>query len=169
MAITASVQPESGRIVLICRIRLPASVSAPFFKKKAWIILFKPDPDPIWMAWSGFGQTHLVQKQAGMQESSGPVSGRTQPARYQFPTFSLGFVLPQRSRIILCKTSPDPVYFWLIVSGFGEMDPVRKQAGEQQSSGPLPANASTLIRTGCESDPACLLGMLHNTTLVDQC
>ena len=25
------------------------------------------------MAWSGFGQTHLAQKQAGVQESSGPV------------------------------------------------------------------------------------------------
>ena len=47
----------------------------------------KTDPDPIWLAWSGFGQTHLAWKQAGVQESSGPVSGRTQPARYQFPTF----------------------------------------------------------------------------------
>ena len=33
--------------------------------------------DPIWIALSGFGQTHPVWKQAGMQESSGPVSGRT--------------------------------------------------------------------------------------------
>ena len=75
------------------------------FPKKARIILRKTDPDPIWMAWSGFGQTHLVWKQAGVQESSGPVSGRTQPARYQFPTFRPGFVLPQTYRIILCKTS----------------------------------------------------------------
>ena len=45
----------------------------------------KTDPDPIWMAWSGFGQTHLVQKQAGLLESwAGPVSGKTQPSRYQF-------------------------------------------------------------------------------------
>ena len=77
------------------------------FRKKAWITLWKTDPDPIWMAWSRFGQTHLVWKQAGVQKSSGPVSGRTQPARYQFPTFRLCFVLPQTSRIILCKTSPD--------------------------------------------------------------
>ena len=41
------------------------------FSKKAWIISCKTDPDPIWMAWSGFGQTHLVWKQAGVQESSG--------------------------------------------------------------------------------------------------
>ena len=39
------------------------------FVKKAWIMLYKTDPDPIWMAWSGFGQTHLVWKQAGVQES----------------------------------------------------------------------------------------------------
>ena len=36
---------------------------------------------------SGFGQTHLVWKQAVVQESSGPVSGRTQPTRCQFPHF----------------------------------------------------------------------------------
>ena len=97
----------------------------------------KTDPDPIWVAWSGFGQTHLVWKQADVQESSGPVSGRTQPARYQFPTFRLSSVLPQTSRIILCKTSPDPISFWLIVSGFGQTDPVPKQAGVQESSGPV--------------------------------
>ena len=79
------------------------------FPKKAWIILRKTDPDPIWMAWSGFSQTHLVWKQAGVQESSSPVSGRTQPARYQFPTFRLGSVFPQTSRIFLCKNHPDPI------------------------------------------------------------
>ena len=75
------------------------------FPKKAWITLCKTDQDPIWMAWSRFGQTHLVWKQACLQESSGPVSSRTQPARYQFPTFRLGSVLPQTSQIIVCKTS----------------------------------------------------------------
>ena len=105
-------------------------------------------PDPTsrtrfssWVAWSGFGETHLVWKQAGVQESSGRVSGRTQTARYQFPTFRLGFVLLQTSRIILCKTSPDPVRFWpsgsaqvlakWIRSGFGQVDPVRKHAGSR--------------------------------------
>ena len=61
-------------------------------------------------------------------------------------TFRLGSVLPQTSRIVLCKTSPDPVWLWMIVSGFGQTDPVRKQAGVQESSGPLLANASQLIR-----------------------
>ena len=38
-------------------------------------MLSRTDPDLIWMVWSGFGQIHLVRKQAGVQESSGPVSG----------------------------------------------------------------------------------------------
>ena len=125
----------------MCQIRLPASVSGSVFPKNAWIILRKTDPDPVWMVWSGFGQTHLVWKQDGAQESSGPVSGRTQPARYQFPTFRICSVLPQMSRMIS------------YVSGFGQMDPVRMQAGVQQSSGPLLANAFQPIQTGCESDP----------------
>ena len=120
----------------------------------------KTDPGPIWTAWSGFGQTHLVWKQAGVQESSGLISGRMQPARYQLPTFRHSSVLPQTSWIILCKTIPDPILFWLIVSEFGQTDPAQKQAGVQKSSGPHLANASQPIRTGCESDPACLLGVV---------
>ena len=61
------------------------------FPKKAWITLCRTDPDPIWMAWSGFGQTHLVWKQAHVPESSGPVFGRTQQTRYQFPHFQTRF------------------------------------------------------------------------------
>ena len=38
----------------------------------------------------------------------GPGSGRTQPARYQLPTFRPGCSLPQTARTILCKSSPDP-------------------------------------------------------------
>ena len=161
MAITASVQPESARIVytrsILCQIRHAASVSVPFFPKTAWIILRKTDLDPMWIVWSVFGQTHLVRKQVGMQETPGPVSGRMQPARYQFPAFRLGSVLPQISRTILCKTSPDPIWFWLTVSGFGQTDPVRKQANVQESSGPVLANGSQSTES-CESDPACLLG-----------
>ena len=124
--------------------RIPFS---PVFPKKAWIILYKIDLGPIWMAWSGFGQTHLVWKQGGVQESAGPGFARTQPACCQFPTFRRVTVLPQTSRIILCKASPDPVQFWQIVLGFGQTDPVRKQANVQESSGPLPANASEPIQT----------------------
>ena len=79
-----AVQPEPSRMTYPGS-TFPASDSLPFFQKKAWTIMCKTDPDPIWMAWSGFGQTHLVQKQAGLQESSAdPVSGKPQPSRYQF-------------------------------------------------------------------------------------
>ena len=68
----------------------------------------------------------------------GPGTGRTQPARYQFHTFRLGSVLPQTARIHCVQTIPDPIWFWLTVSGFGQTDPVRKQVGVRESSGPLP-------------------------------
>ena len=100
------------------------------FPKKAWIILRKTDPDPIWMVWSGFGQTLLVWKLVCRNHRARCLAGRS-----HFPTFRLGSVLPQTSRIILCKNSADPIQFWRIVSGFGQTDPVRKQAGAQESSG----------------------------------
>ena len=94
----------------ICQIQLPTSSSAVF--PQAWTILHKT---LIWMAWSDLGQTHLVQKQARVHESSSPVSGRMQPAHSQFPTFRLGCVLPQMAQIILCKTRLDLIWFWLTV------------------------------------------------------
>ena len=50
-----------------CWIQLLTSGSVPF--------LCKTGLDPIWMAWSGFGQTHLVRKHTSVQESLGPVCG----------------------------------------------------------------------------------------------
>ena len=129
--------------------------------KKAWSILCKTDLHLIWMTWSASGQMHLVWKQVSVQGPKGLVSGRTQPARYQFPTFRLGCALPQMSRIILCETSPDPVQFWLTVSGFCQMCPVWKQACAQQSSSPFLANASKPIRSRCELDQACLVGQCY--------
>ena len=67
------------------------------FSKKAWIILCKTGPGPIWMAWSGCPEASRCARIIG------PGSGRTQPARYQFPTFRLGCVLPQTAWAILCK------------------------------------------------------------------
>ena len=57
---------------------------------------------------------------------------------------------------IMRRTDLDLI--WMAWSGSGQTDPVRKQAGVQESSSPLLASASQLIRTGCESDPTCLLG-----------
>ena len=102
------------------------------------------------MAWSGFGQTHLVQKQAGVQESSGSVSGRTQPARYQSPTFRLGSILPQ-SR---WETRTDPIWFWLTACvRFGPNGFCPEASCVQESSGLLLA----MLPSRSGSDPACLL------------
>ena len=88
--------------------------------KKAWILLYKTNPDPIWLALSVFGEMHLVCKQAGVHESSGPVSGKTQPAHYQFSLSGLvAMIHLQTSQMILSKTSLDLIKFWLNVSGFG--------------------------------------------------
>ena len=119
------------------------------------------------MAWSGLGKTHLVRKQAGEQESSGPVSGRTQPAPLPVSHFQTRF---HSSTDVLDNTVQnqpgsglvlvDCVRFWAkqIRSG--------SKAGEQESSGLLLANASQPIRTGCELDPACLLGICNSTASV---
>ena len=61
----------------------------------------------------------------------------------------------------------------LTVSGFGQTDPVRKQAGVQESLGPLLANASKQIRIRYKLDPACLLGgssfLLHLHAITGCC
>ena len=47
----------------------------------------------------------------------------------------------------------------ITVPDFGQMDPVQKQlAGVQESPGPLLASTTEPVQTGCESDPAYLLG-----------
>ena len=79
------------------------------FPKKAWVISCKTYPDPIWMAWSEFGQTHLGREQAGVQKLIGLVCGKVQQARYQFATFRLSSVLPETCRIISCQTSSDHI------------------------------------------------------------
>ena len=89
-------------------------------------------------------------------------SGRMQLVSYQFPTFTLSCILLQMAQIMLCKSIPDLIWFWLTVSGFGQTDPVWKQAGVQKSSSPLLADASKPIRVRCELDPACLLGCLSS-------
>ena len=112
----ARIGPDS-----ICRIRLPASVSAPFFVVFLWffvcfshqegmghIVQNRPGSDldglvRVWQNASGPDQ------QASVPESSGLISGRKQPAHYQFPTFRLGYILPHISQIILCKPNLDPI------------------------------------------------------------
>ena len=138
MANTASVQPESGRIVY---------AGSDF-------------PHPFQLRFSKEGVDHLVQNRPGSDldglvrvwpNASGLEASwcagiiglgfwQEPTARNQFPTFRLGFAHPQKTRMIRWKTSPGPIEFWLIVSGFGQTDPVRKQAGVEESSGPLLAS-----------------------------
>ena len=98
MAITASVQPESARMVytrsILCQIRHPASVSIPFFQRRHGSYCAKPTR--IRCGWSGqcLAKHIWFRKQVGIQESPGPVSGRMQPARYQFPALRLCSILP---------------------------------------------------------------------------
>ena len=94
------------------------------FPKKARIILCKTDPVLIWMVWSGFGQTCLVWKQAGGQESLGLVSGRMQSAHYQFPTFQTWFHSSTHIQDNIVQNQPgsnlvlaDCVRFWPNGSG----------------------------------------------------
>ena len=107
MAITASVQPESDRIVY---------AGSDF-------------PHPFQLRISEKGMGHTVQNRLGSDldglarvwlnvsglEASrcagiiwpGFWQGCNRPAT-SFPTFRLGSILPQTSRIILCKTGPGP-------------------------------------------------------------
>ena len=95
----------------------------------------KTDPGPIWMAWSGFDQTHLVRIQAGVQESSGPVLTECNRPATSFPlSDSVAFFL-RRARINMCKSSPGPIKFCLIVSGFWP-----------NGSGPEASHCATIIR-----------------------
>ena len=106
--------------------------------KKAWIILRKSSTDLIWMAWSGFGQTHLVWKQASAgirgpgfwQDATGPLPVSNfwtqfclstddpdnivqKPAQIRFSSGCLCQVLAKRIRSgsqLVCKNHP--TRFW---------------------------------------------------------
>ena len=87
-AISASVRPESARIVN-ARSDTLHPFQLRFFQRRHGSYCAKPTrAQPGWPC-QGLAK-HLVRNQAGVQESSGLVSGRTPPARYQFPSFRLG-------------------------------------------------------------------------------
>ena len=101
-------QPESGWIVYA---DLTSCIwFGSILLKKAWIILCKTGPDPIWMAWSGFGQK--------CARITGNGSGRMQPALLPVSLFRLCCILPQMAQIILCSASPDLILVWQTVWGF---------------------------------------------------
>ena len=128
--------------------------------KKAQIRLCKTGPDPVWMAWSDFGQTcpdNIVQNWPGWPGQI--LTKHIWSGCYQFPIFRLSCILPQTTQIIQYKANMDPVWFRLTVSGFGQMDPVQKHASVQEWSGLLLASASKLIQIRCELNLECLLGL----------
>ena len=99
----------------------------------------------MWTAWSGFGRTHLVRKQASVQESLGPV-----PAERNWPatTFPLsdsvaffhrwpGSCCAKLARILFGSGC---FGFWLNRSGLEA-----SRCAVQESSGSILAKASELI------------------------
>ena len=123
IAITASMQPELGRIIYAG-------------SKFLHLIQFRSAKE---------GLCHSVENQPGSNldglvrfwpNVSGPEaswcariiepwSDKNQSAHYQFPTFRLGCIFPQAPCNIVCKTSTDMIWFWLIVLGLGRMDTVQ--------------------------------------------
>ena len=108
------------------------------------------------MAWSGFGQMHLVRKLADVEESSGPCFW--QNATGLLPDSSVQTLLRFSMDGLDHTAQNQPGSSWVLATlGFAQTDPVWKQASVQDSSGPLQANASELM-IGCRSDLACLQG-----------
>ena len=93
MVITVSVQAGSDQIIY----------ARPDFLCLLWFCSSKEGLDHIVQNWSGsnlYGLVWVWQNMSGLAASwcariIGPGSGRTQLARYQFPTFRLGYILPQ--------------------------------------------------------------------------
>ena len=147
----------------VCQIRLSASVSVPFFRRRHGSDRAKPTR--IRSGWSGqgFGQTHLVWKQAGVQESSGPVSGRTQPVSHFQTLFRSSTGVPDN--IVQNQPGSDLVLANCVRVWPNGSGPDACQCA--RISGLLTANAFQPIRTGCESDPACLLGGVLDLAWLD--
>jgi len=112
MAVSANEQQKSARIV-----NAGSDFPHPFLFRFS-----EEGMDSIQMVWSGFGQTHLVWKQAGVQESSGPVSGRTQPVSHFQTLFPFSTDVPDnivQNRPGSELVPADCVRFWPNGSGPG--------------------------------------------------
>ena len=155
MAIVASVQPESGRS--ISRIRLPASVSAPFSKEGTdHIVQNRPGSDldglvRVWPHVSGLEASCAGIIWPGFwQDANGPLPVSHFQTRFRYSRDVPDNIVQNQpgSDLVLA----DCVRFWPNGSG-----PEASQCAKIIL--PLLAIASQPIRTGCESDPACLLGV----------
>ena len=148
-------------------------------------------PHPIRSRSDKEGPDHIVQNRPGSDlhslvrfwpNAAGPEASQNAriigPGFWQNATSLLAvshFLTRLRSSTdgpdLLCKTSPDPIWFWSwtymymyrsmvladCVRFWPNQEPLRKQAGVHESSGSLLDNPSQPIWIGCESDPVFLL------------
>ena len=157
MAITASVQPELGRIAYA-----GSDFPHPFqlrFSKEAMDLIVQNRPgsdlDDLFRIWPNASVLE-ASRCAGIigpgfwQDATGLL-----PVSHFLNRFRSSTDVPDN--IVQKQPGSDLVLADCVT--FCQTDPVRKQANVQEWSGPLLADASQPIRTGCESDQACLLGL----------
>ena len=113
MAITASMRPQSGRIVYAGSYFSHAILSRSSKEGLDHTVPHRPGShlDGLLRFWPNASGPEASR----CARIIGPSSGRRQTAHYHFPTFRLGYILSQTVRILLCKTRPDPIGFWLTV------------------------------------------------------
>ena len=80
------------------------------FEGRDHVVQHQPGSNLI--AWSGFGQTHVGEKQAGVQESLHPVLAESNWPATSFPLSDLAAFFHRRPRSYCAKPA------WLTVSGF---------------------------------------------------
>ena len=144
-------EPESGRIVLICQIRLAAFDVVPFFQRRPGSYCAKP----AWIRSGGSGQVFAKRFWSG----SKPVcknhrdrfrqnAGTTGP----LPASHIQSLLPQTAGIMWCKTSPDRIWLWLTVKFWKNV------------SGPVASRCARISGQHFRSDPdpaRLLLSLIH--------
>ena len=147
-------QPESSRIVF-ARSDFPHPFQFRFF------FFFKEGKDHIA---KGPCQRHLIRKQVGVPESSGPVLWQDATGPLPVSHFQTRFRSFRNVPDNIVQNQPGSDLVLAECVGFGQRDPVRKQANVQESSGPLLAIASQSIRTGCDSESGMFTGVPHHAT-----
>ena len=108
-------------------------------------IRFGFGPDPIRFRFSTDGPDHTVRNRPGSDLvmdghvrlwPSGSVPEASRCARIIGP----GSSKTEPARFWQNAPGPDPIWLWMAMLGCGQADQFRKQAGVQESSGPVPAN-----------------------------
>ena len=100
----ASMQLESGWIVYAgSDFQHPVQFFSEEGPDHINFLLCKTGPDPIWMAWSGFSQTHLAQKQASVQELSDLVLAERNRPPTSFPHSDYAVLFHRQPRSYCAK------------------------------------------------------------------